>query len=234
MDTIAEEQDSNSPSKVTESLGKDAVEGYNLGISNNTQSTLNTVTSYMQSIKQAFSDLGRIFVEIGNQIMRGLLIGMSSVEISLYEKANSIADNIANTIKTAFDIHSPSRVMFELGNFTMLGFKEGIENLYLPTLSSIKKFDKDLKIASCPTVGNLWRDYQYAYENAYTPINKFSINRDNSYRQDTSETNTLLRELLSEFKKGHTINMDGRIVAECFRDRANEFHRRTGKPYVDI
>ena len=50
--------------------GKDAVDGYNLGITDNSQSTLNTIGQYMQSVKQRFSDLNNVFKEIGAQAMK--------------------------------------------------------------------------------------------------------------------------------------------------------------------
>lgn len=56
MGAIAETQDSHSPSKVTEGLGKDAVDGYGRGISNNQQSTRQIAISWMQGITGIFSD----------------------------------------------------------------------------------------------------------------------------------------------------------------------------------
>ena len=194
MEAIAEAQDSHSPSKVTESLGKDAVDGYNLGISDNTQSTLNTIGQYMQSVKQRFSDLNNVFNEIGAQAMKGFLNGMSDMEKSLYDKANSIADNVAKTVKNSLEIHSPSRVMFELGDFTMRGFKNGIESLYQPILKSIEGFDYDLQVAPNIGIEDIYGNYKSSVD-AYTPqygISDYSQN--SNYGQNNDETNALLRQ----------------------------------------
>lgn len=48
-------QDSNSPSKVYMGLAKDAVDGYNLGWSENTQSTVDTINEWMNTVLGSFT-----------------------------------------------------------------------------------------------------------------------------------------------------------------------------------
>lgn len=56
MKAIAEAQKSHSPSKVTMGFGKDAVDGYNLGISRNAQSTKTATSSWISGITSIFSN----------------------------------------------------------------------------------------------------------------------------------------------------------------------------------
>ena len=144
---FADGQNSHSPSREFEKLGRYSVEGYNLGITENMQSTFVTAERYAEKVVNTFSVKIPMFRQIGANIIQGLLDGMSSLENDLYKKAEDIADSIAKTVQTALDIHSPSRVMFELGGYTMEGFKEGMENLYNPIEASLKALGGRVEIA---------------------------------------------------------------------------------------
>lgn len=113
------------------------------------------------------------------------------MESSIYAKVDEIANNVANSVKTALDIHSPSRVMFKLGDYTMQGFQKGMENLYKPILSSEKIFSRDLQVASAPRINDMYRDYQY--QTAYKPQYGIAEYPQSSYNQSNAETNALLR-----------------------------------------
>jgi hypothetical protein len=67
---------------------------------------------------------------------------------SLMNKAKSIANSVKNTIKKALDIHSPSRVMMELGEFTGEGFALGLNK----TLRDINVTADRLAYAAVPSV----------------------------------------------------------------------------------
>lgn len=203
IESIAKAQDSHSPSKVTEGLGKDAVDGYTLGIESNKNNTINAVTLYTTEIINRFSDIIKPLKQIGIDAMNGLHDGLSSAESSLYAKARKIADNITKTIKTALDIHSPSKVMFELGNYTMQGFKNGLENLYYPIAESVQGFEQDLEIASEPNINDVYGDYKQTAE-MYAPKIGARIQQSVGYDKSNMETNALLRrqnELLDAILK---------------------------------
>lgn len=148
-----------SPSTVFAEIGMYTVLGFNEGITKNKGLTINTITSYMEEIKSIFSNVFGVFEEIGKMAMQGFENGMSQMEWGLYDKANSIADNITQTVKSALDIHSPSRVMFELGDYTMQGFKEGMENLYNPITDSIRAFSYDVSVAPAPSFSDMYGGY---------------------------------------------------------------------------
>ena len=193
LSEFARGQDSHSPSKEFAKLGKDSVDGYNLGITNSEKSTFSTIAIYVKSILKAFSSLPNTLYGMGIQSMNGLLNGMSSMESDIYDKADSIADKIAKTIKTALEIQSPSRVMFSLGEFTMQGFQLGMENLYGNIQKSIEKFGGTLQyeIATSPQTA-----YTGAYSSSSFPVpeyNNYSY-YENQNNYDSSETNSLLRK----------------------------------------
>lgn len=221
-----------SPSKKAIEYGKWTVEGFNTGITGNTQSTISTVSSYINKIKQTFSGIVSVFEEIGKMVMQGFEGGMSQMEGGLYDKANSIADNITKTIKSALEIHSPSRVMFELGDYTMQGFKEGIESLYNPITDSIKAFSYGVSVAPAPSLTDMYGGYQY--QPAYTPQYGFSKYPQSGYSQSNSETNALLRQILSAIREGKTITIGQDEVGRASVRYIQGEERRLQKSLVGI
>lgn len=183
-----------SPSKRTKEYGKWSVEGFNDGISDNTSKTINEIRNYISVIESTFSQITSPFTQIGIDAMSGLQNGLSSMESSLYEKAKNIADNIANTIKTALDIHSPSRVMAELGEYTIEGFKVGMENLYSPTLESLNEFSYDVESAPTPNLRGIYESYKPDYASPYTTSYSDIGYSGAENQQRNAETNALLRQ----------------------------------------
>ena len=80
---------------------------------------------------------GRLF-NAGVSAMMGFFNGIASIGGRIIQKARDIANSVADTIRNALSIFSPSRVMEKLGKFTMLGFEKGLSktpvdiNSYLP------------------------------------------------------------------------------------------------------
>lgn len=78
----------------------------------------NQIISYLQGIN---------LFEVGKNIIEGMINGIMSMANAVVDKVKGIGDSIKNSIKSALDIHSPSRVMMELGFFTGEGLARGIE-----------------------------------------------------------------------------------------------------------
>lgn len=66
------------------------------------------------------------FIQAGMDLVAGLLSGMESGAESLYAWASNIATGIADTIKSALVIQSPSRVMKEIGVNIVQGLAQGL------------------------------------------------------------------------------------------------------------
>lgn len=221
-----------SPSKTAEQFGKDTIEGYNIGVESNTESTLNVITKYTTSIFDKFSEIIAPLNQIGIDAMQGLLNGLSSMESSIYAKADEIANNVANAVKTALDIHSPSRVMFALGDYTMQGFQKGMENLYQPILSSVKDFSYDVAITPAPSLRDMYGDYQY--RTAYMPQYGIEEYPQSRYNQSNAETNALLRQILSAIREGKTITIGQDEVGRASVRYIQGEERRLQKSLVGI
>ena len=188
LDEMATEQDSHSPSKKTKELGKDAVDGYNLGITDNTDSTLEIIDGFIDKALEKFSTITSSVESIGVNTIKGLIDGMSSIENDLYRKAEDIADNVTKTMQTALDIHSPSKVMFELGGYTMEGFKDGMEKLYDPIEASLKALGGRVTVAPLAGVDRTYNttEFMNQYSSRMNPIQIST--------QSNSEADTLLRQ----------------------------------------
>lgn len=65
----------------------------------------------------------------GVNIMQGLDNGLNSMRPSVIATAKGIASDVKNTVNGSLDIHSPSRVMEDSGEFTGLGLIKGLKNM---------------------------------------------------------------------------------------------------------
>lgn len=249
LDMIPKTQESNSPSKVTMALGKDATDGYAEGFRSreNIANAQNAVSEFTSGVLDKFSEVIAPMNQIGIDAMQGLLNGLSSMESGIYTKVDEIANNVANSVKAALDIHSPSRVMFELGDYTMQGFQNGMENMYQPILSSVKTFGYDLQVAPAPSLDDIYSGYSYS-ASAYTPNNYNNGSSGFWGMSDTAVYNLFYNAVSTAIRNnsgtgGDTtvqVNLDGDVVyrnvvkktkeqsGRIFGERlvlANEFYR---------
>ncbi|WGT38140.1 hypothetical protein QH639_20300 [Lysinibacillus sp. 1 U-2021] len=105
--------------------------------------TLNT--EWQQKIKaltQTTSSELSSLEQIGKDAGQGLLNGLGSMQGPLEKKAREIADSITKTMKSALDIHSPSRVMKQIGIWTVEGLALGIEDSSNMVLSASQNIVK--------------------------------------------------------------------------------------------
>lgn len=78
--------------------------------------------------KNEFNAMTASMNQIGKNTIQGLMAGMDAMTGPLLAQAQSIANSIAATMKSALSIHSPSRVMRdEIGRFIPQGIAQGIE-----------------------------------------------------------------------------------------------------------
>ncbi|MBC9786300.1 tape measure protein [Heliobacterium chlorum] len=65
---------------------------------------------------------------MGMNLVRGFVEGMRSLGSWLYSSVSSLFTGAVNAAKRALDIHSPSRVMMKIGEYTAQGFTIGMDN----------------------------------------------------------------------------------------------------------
>lgn len=95
------------------------------------------VTTGMQTIQSVVSSIN--LYSSGVNIMQGLNNGMQAMQGSIIATAQSIANSVKATVNAALDIHSPSRVLEDSGEFTTEGYANGLLNLIDLVKTNAKK-----------------------------------------------------------------------------------------------
>ena len=95
-----------------------------------TEGMANANTAVSEGITAITSTLNAVdLYSCGVNIMQGLNNGLASMSGTIIATAQSIANSVKATINSALDIHSPSRVLEESGEFSGEGFANGLLNL---------------------------------------------------------------------------------------------------------
>lgn len=85
------------------------------------------VSNAVDRVKETFDKIRQIdLLQIGKDIIDGLVNGIRSKIDDVVNAVKDVAGSITGKIKDVLNIHSPSRVMAELGMFTSQGLAEGI------------------------------------------------------------------------------------------------------------
>ena len=85
------------------------------------------VSNAIESVKNTFDKIRQIdLLQIGKDIINGLINGITSKIEDVKNAVKDIAGSITGKIKDILNIHSPSRVMAQLGVFTSQGLAEGM------------------------------------------------------------------------------------------------------------
>lgn len=87
------------------------------------------VVQFATDIANAFMALPAKMMEIGGQIIDGLWQGIQAKWESVKAGVSGIADSITTSIKSTLGIHSPSRVMHEVGQNIMDGLNNGMHSV---------------------------------------------------------------------------------------------------------
>ncbi|MEH7119080.1 phage tail tape measure protein [Neobacillus vireti] len=87
-------------------------------------------------------------VQVGRNIIQGLVNGISGMIGTVKSKVAEIAALIPDGVKKFLGIHSPSRVMMEIGGFTGEGFQIGMAD----QLTKIQATSRDMANAAVPNV----------------------------------------------------------------------------------
>lgn len=81
-------------------------------------------------------DIGGMLVDVGKNMIDGLIKGISGAKDAVVNKIKEIASEALDAIKDFFGIHSPSRVMANMGQFMMQGLNNGLESMRKTVVST--------------------------------------------------------------------------------------------------
>lgn len=103
------------------------MQGVKNAFSSGFSAIIGIVKTAVSNIISAFGNLGSQLFTIGVQAVQGLANGIKSRISAVGAEARALASNIATSIKSALDIHSPSRVTHALGEHAGQGLANGLK-----------------------------------------------------------------------------------------------------------
>ncbi len=89
----------------------------------------NVSKEYTNAVNQAFKNLPKQLEELGVQSMKGFLSGLTTNTDYMESAVKTYIKGMVDTFKKELDIHSPSKVMAKLGEFTGEGFGNGLKDM---------------------------------------------------------------------------------------------------------
>lgn len=137
---------------------------------------------YNKELKSVMANLSRQFDSIGRQASNGLIKGISGKanQKKLKSAAASLANLIKREVKKALKIHSPSRVMAKLGNYTGEGFALGIEAMSRDVMNAMDRLTQTPTVSTATLAGGfnseLSSDYNYFRQTEYTIVVPVQMN----------------------------------------------------------
>lgn len=186
------------------------------------------VQSYDRCVSQSFTTLatnGYLYAnEAGKNTGQGFIDGIGGKLGQLETKTNNVLRGVIETAEKVLEIHSPSKVFFRLGEFTIEGYECGLESMYREVEQSLGRFSGGLK-ASVELNSGISDLYHQIVLNS-------SVEFDDSRAKDQfsmiSETNKLIREILSAVSEGKNIVLDGKVLGKALQNQDTEYFNRTG------
>lgn len=125
-EAFATEAGIHSPSRVFHEHGENLARGAEDGVKSGTSDVVSAVKSMAEESASAFDGLENQMQSSGSNAMAGFTNGINENAHLAINAANSVANQVADTINSALDIHSPSRVTKKSGENTTEGLEVGL------------------------------------------------------------------------------------------------------------
>lgn len=197
--------DINSPSKKTMKDGESATEGFAIGLTDSTsQAVLRTHTRQLASmIFTGFKNeiKPQKFKELAFNVSDGFSDGMANRLPQILSKVSTFCNQIINMFMRVLRTHSPSKVMEEIGEYTMdgfgIGFEDGAENVEKLSEQTANDIINQMK-ANIAAVTNGWSE-----DNVYQPVIRPVF--------DMDAINQGYTDIQSWFANSQGLNLNGNI-----------------------
>ena len=89
----------------------------------------NVAKAYQSEIEKAFKDLPGQLEELGQQAMQGFIEGLGFNTDYMHKEIRTFISAMIDQFKSQLQIHSPSAVTFDIGEYTGEGFVDGLMSL---------------------------------------------------------------------------------------------------------
>lgn len=193
-----------------------------------TDACTKSIADKFTSLKTAIENNLSGMYDIGHNAIIGLNNGMVDASDTLYRNARTIAQNIPDIFRDVLKIHSPSKIMGDLGDYTMEGYYYRLEawlgkiqNLahrLSDSMQSALQFDIpsiNVPVTLNPSAGNIYpRQIPVMAQGSVVPPQtvRYSDNKNSSSAADDVEG--IIKRVLASVQE-NTGNVD---VIQAFRD----------------
>ncbi len=210
---------------IANDIGTQTIESFGSGMVDGISFLDESASEIGNCAEKNLDSMVKKFKQYGSDSVDGLISGIDERKKQLEDKMKEIANMVQKSFANSLEIHSPSRVMFELGENTMEGYQLGVESLYSSIEKSLGGFSEAVVVSATPS--SFMDNVELSRGLISQPDSEnYSYFDGNSY--DYSETNALLRELLSEVRKGHVIECSGEALGKTIRREDQMFYDTTG------
>ena len=141
------------------------MDGVKKAIGDGIKNAANIVKDGVKNILSAFTNLGSQLTRIGRDAVQGFINGVKAKMGEALNTAREMANKVVSTVKSALDIHSPSRVMREIGAWAGEGFVLGVGD----KVKDAKQVAENLANALTSTVADLHRQ-NFMLKNHANPL----------------------------------------------------------------
>lgn len=128
---------------------KGFLKGIAKGLPGVTEEAANLIITFVNSladtIQKKSAEMGTAGGKLAAAIIEGMAKGLINGIGSIVEAAKRVAGNLIQTVKNVLGIHSPSKVMEELGKFAGQGFYNGLLGMEEPILSRVTSIINEMK-----------------------------------------------------------------------------------------
>lgn len=220
--------ESHSPSKWFERLAGYCGQGFDNGLEPGFSSTFTWFSGFKNRISNCIGSL----YTIGSNVISGLINGINSMASSLWTTVSNIASGVTSRIRSVLKINSPSRVMMELGGFTVEGFQIGMQNMLPKVESTINDISAEVQKINTPSADIITRSTSYQEVKS-----RMSVDTDDfvddirkeimAISSNTFDNNQMIGQAVKNALNGMAIYADGHLIG-YLKEENQQFRNRNG------
>ena len=220
--------ESHSPSKWFERLAGYCGQGFDNGLEPGFSSTFTWFSGFKNRISNCIGSL----YTIGSNVISGLINGINSMASSLWTTVSNIASGVTSRIRSVLKINSPSRVMMELGGFTIEGFQLGMQNMLPKVESTINDISAEVQKINTPTADIITKSTSYQEVKS-----RMSVDTDDfvddirkevmAISSNTFDNNQMIGQAVKNALNGMAIYADGHLIG-YLKEENQQFRNRNG------
>ena len=217
-----------SPSKWFERLAGYCGQGFDNGLEPGFSSTFTWFSGFKNRISNCIGSL----YTIGSNVISGLINGINSMASSLWTTVSNIASGVTSRIRSVLKINSPSRVMMELGGFTVEGFQLGMQNMLPQVRSTINDISAEVQKINTPTADIITKSASYQEVKS-----RMSVDTDDfvddirkeimAISSNTFDNNQMIGQAVRNSLNGMAIYADGHLIG-YLQEEDRQYRNRSG------